>query len=83
MVIYNVFNISSFFILAEKTYDVEVNITEAPSFYISKDWESKIYEGMAKCKVNGMKAWGITEWQYRNIEGRTVVEANKKQHLFN
>lgn len=38
---------------------------------------------MATFKINGRRAWGITEWQYRNIQGKEVAEAKEKPHLFN
>lgn len=74
---------NSFLISGTNTYTVEVTVHESPYFYISKNWESKIYEGMATFKINGRKAWGITEWQYRNIQGKEVEEAKEKLHLFN
>lgn len=64
------------FILDRKIYHTEVNIKEFPSFYISKDWECKVYEGLATYKINGMKAWGVAEWQYRNIQGKEVQQIN-------
>lgn len=49
-----------------------MSINECPHFYISKDWESKIYEGLCNFKVNGVDGWGATEWLYRNMQEKSV-----------
>lgn len=54
-------------LLGEELYHVQVDVKEFPSFYISKNCESKIYEGMATYTVNDKSGWGIAEWQYRNF----------------
>ncbi|KAG5874968.1 hypothetical protein JTB14_003231 [Gonioctena quinquepunctata] len=56
----------------EKSYAVQVRVIDSPFFYISKDWEAKIYERLCTFGVNGTKAWGASEWLYRNIEGRDI-----------
>nr|XP_023014881.1 uncharacterized protein LOC111504538 [Leptinotarsa decemlineata] len=57
-----------------KTYAVQVQVVDSPHFYISKNWEAKIYERMCIFEVNGVKAWGASEWQYRNIQGKSVQD---------
>jgi hypothetical protein len=29
------------------------------------DWDAKIYERFCEYKVNGVRGWGISEWEYR------------------
>ena len=36
-----------------------------PIFYMGQDWEARIHERMCFFKVNGVKGWGISEWDYR------------------
>ncbi|CAG9759781.1 unnamed protein product [Ceutorhynchus assimilis] len=55
-------------------YAMQVNISEAPYFYISKNWESKVYECLCTVRINGIKGYGGVEWDYRNVEGRNVEE---------
>lgn len=56
-------------------YHVQVIVVESPAFFISKDFENKVYERMSIFKVNGLNGWGIAEWLYRNIEGKEAVNA--------
>lgn len=51
---------------------MQVDMIDSPAFYISKDWETKVIEGLCKFKVNGVKGHGAAEWVYRNIKGRKV-----------
>ncbi|XP_018574444.2 uncharacterized protein LOC108913376 [Anoplophora glabripennis] len=62
------------FTAGNKKYVVKVNVIDSPYFYISKDWEAKIFESLCEFEVNGVKGWGAAEWQYRNIEGKTVMD---------
>lgn len=55
-----------------KFYTIQVNLMEMAQFFISKDWECKVYETVASFRVNGMKGWGGAEWEYRNLDGRAV-----------
>ncbi|XP_066246625.1 uncharacterized protein [Euwallacea similis] len=56
-------------------YVMQVNITDSPHFYISKDWEAKVYECFCTVEVNGIKGHGTVEWEYRNVDGRNVKYA--------
>ncbi|KAK9695154.1 hypothetical protein QE152_g33049 [Popillia japonica] len=56
------------------TYVIKVHITDSPHFYISKDWEAKIYERLCRYTVNNLKGWGAVEWQYRNVRGKDVED---------
>lgn len=53
-----------------ETYIVKAEALETSVFYIGKKWEARIFERMCSFTVNGKKAWGFSEWQYRNNEGR-------------
>ncbi|KAJ8920051.1 hypothetical protein NQ315_011704 [Exocentrus adspersus] len=57
-----------------KTYTVKVNVVDSPHFYISKDWEAKVFERLCRFEVNGVQGWGAAEWQYRNIQGKNVSD---------
>ncbi|KAL3269693.1 hypothetical protein HHI36_008753 [Cryptolaemus montrouzieri] len=56
-----------------KTYIVKVDVIDSPHFFISKDWECKVYERLCTFKVNGLKGWGASEWQQRNILGKNIL----------
>ncbi|GJQ71344.1 hypothetical protein Trydic_g11078 [Trypoxylus dichotomus] len=56
------------------TYVIKVHVTDSPHFYISKDWEAKIFERLCSFNVNNLNGWGAAEWQYRNIRGKDVED---------
>ncbi|XP_066151713.1 uncharacterized protein [Euwallacea fornicatus] len=56
-------------------YVMQVNITDSPYFYISKEWEGKVNECFCTIEVNGVKGYGGVEWEYRNVDGRNVNHA--------
>ncbi|KAB7505170.1 hypothetical protein Anas_01790 [Armadillidium nasatum] len=56
---------------------VEVQIEESPEFYIGWEWETRVVERMATFRVNGVKGWGIAEWNYRHQGGRPETYASK------
>lgn len=49
---------------------MQVQVEEAPIFYIGWEWEARIHERMCKFTVNGVPGWGISEFMYRNMTGR-------------
>ncbi|KRT80738.1 hypothetical protein AMK59_4916, partial [Oryctes borbonicus] len=51
--------------LGNNTYMIKVHVTDSPYFYISKDWEAKIFERLCSFNVNNLNGWGAAEWQYR------------------
>lgn len=55
---------------AERTWNVQVNVIEAPVFYIGWEWEARIVETMCIFEVNGVPGWGGVEFMYRNTAGR-------------
>ncbi|KAK9879879.1 hypothetical protein WA026_008381 [Henosepilachna vigintioctopunctata] len=57
-----------------KTYVVKVDVVDTPHFFISKDWECKVFERFCKFNVNGLNGWGASEWQHRNVMGRDIME---------
>ncbi|XP_022918645.2 uncharacterized protein [Onthophagus taurus] len=65
-----------------KSYVIKVHVKESPHFYISKDWEAKLFERLCTFKVNGLKGWGGSEWMYRNIEGKHVLDYEKNKEFF-
>ncbi|KAL7641049.1 UNVERIFIED_CONTAM: hypothetical protein RMT77_008186 [Armadillidium vulgare] len=60
-----------------KEFFVEVQIEESPEFYIGWEWETRVVERMATFRVNGIKGWGIAEWNYRHQGGRPETYASK------
>lgn len=60
-----------------KPFTMQVNITEKPFFYISKDWECKVVEGFCNVRVNGIKGWGCAEWLFRNVLGKDIEKNTK------
>ncbi|XP_023335574.1 uncharacterized protein LOC111706873 [Eurytemora carolleeae] len=55
-------------------YNVQVSLVhqEKGRAYYGHDWEARIVERFAKYKINGEDGWGVTEWEYRNKEGKIV-----------
>ncbi|KAF4525128.1 hypothetical protein B566_EDAN005070 [Ephemera danica] len=53
-------------------YSVQVRVEHSPEFYIGEEWEARVVERMARYTVNGIKGWGIAEWEYRHVEGRPL-----------
>ncbi|KAK6170139.1 hypothetical protein SNE40_018606 [Patella caerulea] len=54
-----------------KQYHLQINVLHCPIFYMGEDWDVKIYERFCRYKLNGINGWGISEWEYRNIAGRS------------
>ncbi|CAH1155844.1 unnamed protein product [Phaedon cochleariae] len=59
------------FSAGEKTYAVQVRVVDSSHFYVSNDKEAKVYERFSSFKLNGLKGWGTSQWQYRNICEKT------------
>ncbi|KAK3108445.1 hypothetical protein FSP39_008087, partial [Pinctada imbricata] len=59
----------------KKNYHVEVEGETTPIWYHHDDRGSKIYEIFSRYKVNGRKAYGITEFHYRNFDGPSYSQA--------
>lgn len=56
--------------IANRWWSVQVNVLDAPIFYIGWEWEAKIHERICTFEVNGVPGWGISEFMYRNMDGR-------------
>ena len=41
---------------------------DCPIFYMGVEWDAKIYERFCQYSVNGVKGWGISEWDYRWVK---------------
>ena len=52
-------------ILGGKHYNLKLNVLDAPVFYIGEGRDAKIHERMCQFNVNGVKGWGISEYDYR------------------
>ncbi|CAL1532789.1 unnamed protein product [Lymnaea stagnalis] len=53
------------FTAGNKTYNLMSTKIQCPVFYMGQDWDAKIYERFCNYLVNGVKGWGISEWDYR------------------
>lgn len=40
-------------------------VVASPSFFMGTKWSAKVYERLCQFELNGKRAWGISEWQYR------------------
>lgn len=54
-----------FFYSGDKDYYMVSSRLHCPVFYMGKEWDAKIYERFCTYSVNGVKGWGISEWDYR------------------
>ncbi|KAL8588233.1 hypothetical protein ACOMHN_062090 [Nucella lapillus] len=63
-----------------KAYHLECHMLDCPIFYMGEDWDAKIYERFCQYVVNGVKGWGISEWEYCNHVGKRVEEDWYNQH---
>lgn len=46
-------------------FHLEGEAVASPSFYMGTRWSSKVYERLFQYNLNGHRAWGVSEWQYR------------------
>ncbi|XP_074660914.1 uncharacterized protein LOC141913314 [Tubulanus polymorphus] len=60
------FNIN--FVAGGKKYSMECQQEDAAIFFIGHDRAARIHERFCNFKLNGVRGWGISEWDYRNIE---------------
>ncbi|GFR86480.1 hypothetical protein ElyMa_006053600 [Elysia marginata] len=67
------------FVAGGKNYTMKCSRVEVFYFYMGKDWDSKVHERVCNYTVNGVKGWGISEWDYRNYAGKAVEEAKAEQ----
>ena len=51
-----------------KLYELECTVLDCPIFYMGVEWDAKIYERFCQYSVNGVKGWGISEWDYRWVK---------------
>jgi len=65
-------------IIANRWWSVQVNVVDAPIFYIGWEWEAKIHERMCTFQVDGVPGWGISEFMYRNMGPGRPEEYNEK-----
>ena len=63
---------------ANRWWSVQVNVVDAPIFYIGWEWEAKIHERMCTFQVDGIPGWGISEFMYRNMGPGRPEEYNEK-----
>lgn len=52
-------------VAGNKQYHLVCEVIQCPIFYMGKDWDAKIHERFCNYTVNGVKGWGISEWDYR------------------
>ncbi|XP_059177655.1 uncharacterized protein LOC131956986 [Physella acuta] len=60
------------FTAGDKDYYMVSSRLHCPVFYMGKEWDAKIYERFCTYSVNGIKGWGISEWDYRNLAGKKL-----------
>ena len=46
-------------------YHMKMHVLERPVFYMGLEWDARIVERFCTFTVNGIKGWGISEWDYR------------------
>ena len=46
---------------------MKIDVLDRPKFYMGYEWEARIHERMVMYDVNGVKGWGISEWDYRSV----------------
>ncbi|PVD27980.1 hypothetical protein C0Q70_10556 [Pomacea canaliculata] len=63
-----------------KQYDMECIVLDCPIFYMGEEWDAKIYERFCQYQVNGLKGWGISEWDYRNYVGKEAEQEWYAKH---
>lgn len=61
------------FSAGDKVYHVECEVLHRPVFYLGREWEGKVYEQMCRYNVNGVKGYGFSEWEYRNLAGKKTA----------
>jgi hypothetical protein len=71
-------DISLVHIIANRWWSVQVNVVDAPIFYIGWEWEAKIHERMCTFQVDGVPGWGISEFMYRNMGPGRPEEYNER-----
>lgn len=71
------------FIAGGKNYTVKCTRDDIFYFYMGKDWDSKVHERVCTYYVNGVRGWGISEWDYRNYAGKAVEKAKAEERRAN
>ncbi|XP_015512951.2 uncharacterized protein LOC107219278 [Neodiprion lecontei] len=57
----------------EKVYNVQVNVEYESIHFVGKNWEARMVERFVRYRVNGtVDGRGISEFHYRNKNGRTT-----------
>ncbi|XP_005108219.1 uncharacterized protein LOC101853644 [Aplysia californica] len=59
-------------------YDLTCEVIQCPIFYMGEDWDARIFERFCNYTVNGIRGWGISEWDYRNYDGKEVELTQRK-----
>ncbi|KAH9500211.1 hypothetical protein Btru_077485 [Bulinus truncatus] len=60
------------FTAGDKHYYLTSDKIQCPVFYMGKDRDAQIFERFCNYTLNGVKGWGISEWDYRNLSGKTL-----------
>ncbi|XP_076444744.1 uncharacterized protein LOC143282822 [Babylonia areolata] len=63
-----------------KVYELECKVLDCPIFYMGENWDAKIYERFCQYYVNGVKGWGISEWDYCNHVGKETEQEWYNHH---
>ena len=53
-----------------RTYRVLVQVLETQTVFCGSDWEARLLERPCRYQLNGVRGWGMSEWQYRHEGGR-------------
>ncbi|KAK7107098.1 uncharacterized protein [Littorina saxatilis] len=63
-----------------KLYEMQCDVLDCPIFYMGVEWDAKINERFCRYTVNGVKGWGISEWEYGNYVGKKAEKEWYAKH---
>ena len=51
-------------------------MVDAVEIFMGWEWEARIVERFCRYEVDGAPGWGVSEWHYRNYNGRPSCYAD-------
>merc|ERR1711892_481465 len=60
-------------------FDVQVKLAseERRESFFGPEWEGRVVERFCRYRINGEEGWGVSEWEYRNKEGRRDLQEDQ------